>query len=43
MNNWPNHKATEEWLAKQSIWNDKDMIVCGTFCLILGIICGLVI
>ena len=40
---WTNHKATQEWLAKQSIWNDKDMIGCGAFCFILGLIFGLVV
>ena len=39
---WTNHKPTVEWLQKQSIWDDKDMIICGAVCFTLGIIAGLI-
>ncbi len=40
---WTNHKATQVWLQKQAIWHDKDMVVCGAFCFVLGTIFGLAI
>ncbi len=40
---WTDHKVTQEWLQKQAIWHDKDMVKCGAVCFVIGTIFGLII
>jgi len=37
------HKTTDEWLAKQAIWNDKDMAYAVLFGIVIGLVIGLII
>ena len=40
---WYNNQnqTTRDWLDKQSIWNDRDMIICGGVCFLIGVFFGL--
>jgi len=37
------HKTTDEWLANQAIWNDKDIICAVIFGTVIGLVIGLII
>lgn len=37
------HKTTDEWLANQSLWNDKDMWMAFAGGILFGVILGAIL
>ena len=37
------NETTRAWLDKQAIWHDRDMVICGSVCFLIGLFFGIII